>query len=135
MGGSSQQIFRDMSTDRRPQSRQRTPMEQNFSEIKAETNLADCLNLDPTSTGNGMPPNTLGASQFKLPDEDQIRFRGVQQEIPHFGAPPKRTESLYMKGPENEQQAPKTLSSAMQRYDQRGDLCIILGKEGTTPKA
>lgn len=123
--GSRQQLFRDMSTDRRPQSRQRTPMEQNFSEIKAETNLADCLNLDPTSTGNGMPPNTLGASQFKLPDEDQIRFRGVQQEIPHFGAPPKRTESLYMKGPEIEQQAPKTLSSAMQRKKSLPDVAAL----------
>lgn len=123
--GSRQQLFRDMSTDRRPQSRQRTPMEQNFSEIKAENNLADSLNLDATTAGNGMPPNTIGASQFKLPDEDQIRFRGVQQEIPHFGAPPKRTESLYMKGPENEQQAPKTLSTAMQRKKSLPDVAAL----------
>lgn len=126
--GSRQQLFRDMSTDRRPQSRQRTPMEQNFSEIKAENNLADSLNLDgaaPAATGNGMPANTFGASQFKLPDEDQIRFRGVQQEIPHFGAPPKRTESLYMKGPENQQQAPKTLNTAMQRKKSLPDVAAL----------
>lgn len=103
-------------------------MEQNFSEIKAENNLADSLNLDgaaPAATGNGMPANTFGASQFKLPDEDQIRFRGVQQEIPHFGAPPKRTESLYMKKDENQQQAPKTMATAMQRKKSLPDVAAL----------
>ena len=62
----------------------------------------DSLNLDtpaPAHTGNG----AVGGMDFKLPAEDQIRFRGVQQEIPHFGAPPKRTESLYMKAGDNQQ--------------------------------
>ena len=107
--GSRQQLTRDLSRDRlgpqRPQSRQRTPMagmeQQNFSEIKPEAGLSDSLNLD-SATGNGMVGASFGGGgQFKLPDEDQIRYRGVQQEIPHFGAPPKRTESLYMKPGEN----------------------------------
>merc|ERR1719295_769346 len=65
-------------------------------------------------TGNGAANG--GGLDFKLPAEDQIRFRGVQQEIPHFGAPPKRTESLYMKPGEAAQPQLKAVgSSAMQR--------------------
>ena len=113
---------RDASRDRlnqpvgagaRPGSRQRTPLvgqDQTFSENK--NNGLDSLNIDsvasakPAMTGNG---SVAGGNNFsadlKLPAEDQIRYRGVQQEIPHFGAPPKRTESLYMKPSNNNQQA------------------------------
>merc|ERR1711890_174135 len=124
---------RDTSRDRgvRAGSRQRTPMEQSFSDIKPESGI-EGLDLGNGGnhgrangqTGNGTA-NGAGALDFKLPAEDQIRFRGVQQEIPHFGAPPKRTESLYMKGPENEQQAPKTLSTAMQRKKSLPDVAAL----------
>ena len=83
-------------------------MEQNFSEIKPDSTIADSLNLDG-GTGNGMIGNSFGVSQFKLPEEDSIRFRGVTQEIPHFGAPPKRTESLYMKAAENQKMETKVM--------------------------
>jgi junctophilin len=109
-------------------------MEQNFSEIKPDSTLSDSLNLD-TSTGNGMIGNTFAASPFKLPEEDSIRFRGVQQEIPHFGAPPKRTESLYMKVAEPQQNAPKTMaSSAMQRKKSLPDVAalpVVTVKQGS----
>ena len=110
---------RDASRDRlanvgRPQSRQFTPQQQpaaaetSFSEVKNNGGL-DGLNLDhvkPTGNGSiGGAGNSFSGADFKLPAEDQIRYRGVQQEIPHFGAPPKRTESLYMKPSENNQQA------------------------------
>ena len=105
--GSRQQLSRDVSRDRinRPQSRQRTPMnpEQGLSENKTSSGL-DSLNLDAIvshPTGNGAVGG--GLSDLKLPVEDQLRFRGVHQEIPHFGAPPKRTESLYMKPVESQQ--------------------------------
>merc|ERR1719412_687663 len=82
-------------------SRQRTPMEPSFSDIKPSAGALDGLGLEgnhatKNGTGNGAANGAAGLD-FKLPAEDQIRFRGVQQEIPHFGAPPKRTESLYMK--------------------------------------
>lgn len=128
--GSRQQLNqRDISRDRpgpaRPQSRQRTPMEQNFSEIKPDSTIADSLNLDG-GTGNGMIGNSFGVSQFKLPEEDSIRFRGVTQEIPHFGAPPKRTESLYMKAAENQKMETKTTpTSAMQRKKSLPDVAAL----------
>ena len=74
-----------------------------------KNNGLDSLNLDGASavkqTGNGSIAGNNFSTDFKLPAEDQIRFRGVQQEIPHFGAVPKRTESLYMKPGQNNQQA------------------------------
>ena len=95
-------------------SRQRTPMEPSFSDIKPSGGL-DGLGLEghhasKNGTGNGAA-NGAGLD-FKLPAEDQIRFRGVQQEIPHFGAPPKRTESLYMKPGEAAQPQLKVSSSS-----------------------
>ena len=76
-------------------------MEPSFSDIKPSAGALDGLGLEgnhatKNGTGNGAANGAAGLD-FKLPAEDQIRFRGVQQEIPHFGAPPKRTESLYMK--------------------------------------
>merc|ERR1712025_870804 len=57
---------------------------------------------------------------------DQIRFRGVQQEIPHFGAPPKRTESLYMKSGDNQQATFKVLgNSAMARKKSLPDVATL----------
>jgi len=131
--GSRQQLSRDTSRDRagpaRPQSRQRTPMttqENSFSENN-NTGL-DSLNLDsaaPAHTGNGAVGGSF-SPDFKLPAEDQIRFRGVQQEIPHFGAPPKRTESLYMKAGDNQQATFKVLgSSAMQRKKSLPDVAAL----------
>ena len=119
--GSRHQLSRDPSRDRlaaqpppaaRPPSRQRTPQvgaEQTFSENK--NNGLDSLDLGsaapkPAQTGNGSVAGNSFSAEFKLPAEDQIRFRGVQQEIPHFGAPPKRTESLYMKPSNNTNQQP-----------------------------
>merc|ERR1719429_1072097 len=136
--GSRQQLqSRDASRDRlanvgRPSSRQITPaaMEQTFSENKNNGGL-DSLNLDSATskpTGNGSIAGTgFSSTDFKLPAEDQIRYRGVQQEIPHFGAPPKRTESLYMKASENNQQATfKVLgNSAMQRKKSLPDVATL----------
>jgi hypothetical protein len=105
--GSRQQLAgagRDMSRDRgaaaptnRPQSRQRTPL--GSTGAASESKPLDSLNLD-TPAGGGVTGNGSamgGLADLRLPAEDQLRYRGVQQEIPHFGAPPKRTESLYMK--------------------------------------
>jgi len=124
---------RDTSKDRvvRAGSRQRTPMEQSFSDIKPESGI-EGLDLGSGGnhvrngqTGNGTA-NGAGALDFKLPAEDQIRFRGVQQEIPHFGAPPKRTESLYMKSGEGQQPAFKALgTSAMQRKKSLPDVAAL----------
>jgi hypothetical protein len=105
LAGAAGAASRDISRDRsnvRPQSRQRTPLQGStnsggggFSESKP----LDSLNLDAGAssavTGNGSAVG--GVADLRLPAEDQLRYRGVQQEIPHFGAPPKRTESLYMK--------------------------------------
>merc|ERR1711892_1616354 len=134
--GSRQQLSRDASRDRvgpaRPASRQRTPMasqEQSFSDIKPNNGL-DSLNLDSVGpahgpTGNGAVAGSSFSPDFKLPAEDQIRYRGVQQEIPHFGAPPKRTESLYMK-PDNQQTSFKVLGpSAMQRKKSLPDVATL----------
>ena len=90
-------------------------MEPSFSDIKPSGGL-DGLGLEghhasKNGTGNGAA-NSAGLD-FKLPAEDQIRFRGVQQEIPHFGAPPKRTESLYMKPGEAAQPQLKVSSLLM----------------------
>ena len=57
------------------------------------------------SLGLDAPRGNGGLAELRLPAEDALRYRGVQQEIPHFGAPPKRTESLYMKP--GEQQEPQ----------------------------
>ena len=74
-------------------------MEASFSDNKSSG--LEGLGLEghaaKNGTGNGAANGAGAGLDFKLPAEDQIRFRGVQQEIPHFGAPPKRTESLYMK--------------------------------------
>jgi len=126
--GSRQQLSRDTSRDRlaRPASRQRTPMENSFSDNKPESGL-DSLNLDtPAPTGNGAVATGTFSPDFKLPAEDQIRYRGVQQEIPHFGAPPKRTESLYMKAADNQQATFKVLgTSAMQRKKSLPDVAAL----------
>ena len=109
----SRALSRDPSRDRlaggvRPGSRQRTPVTGLEQSENNKTNGLDSLNLDSVNaskphTGNGSVGGNF-SSDLKLPAEDQIRYRGVHQEIPHFGAPPKRTESLYMK-PSNNQQA------------------------------
>jgi len=111
-------------------SRQRTPMEPSFSDIKPSSGALDGLGLEgnhatKNGTGNGAANGAAGLD-FKLPAEDQIRFRGVQQEIPHFGAPPKRTESLYMKPGETAQPQLKALgSSAMQRKKSLPDVATL----------
>merc|ERR1712106_647742 len=131
--GSRQQLSRDTSRDRvgppRPASRQRTPMasqENSFSDIKPNNGL-DSLNLDSVApTGNGAVAGSSFSPDFKLPAEDPIRYRGVQQEIPHFGAPPKRTESLYMKAGDNQQATFKVLgTSAMQRKKSLPDVAAL----------
>merc|ERR1712098_725546 len=144
--GSRQQLHsRDASRDRlsqpqpagagaRPRSRQRTPLvnqEQTVFSENNKNNGLDSLNLDsaaakPAQTGNGSIAGNNFSSDFKLPAEDQIRFRGVQQEIPHFGAPPKRTESLYMKAGDNQQATFKVLgTSAMQRKKSLPDVAAL----------
>ena len=60
------------------------------------------MDAPAASHGNGVAGGG-GLADLKLPAEDELRFRGVHQEIPHFGAPPKRTESLYMKAAEPQQ--------------------------------
>jgi junctophilin len=88
----------------------------------------DSLNLSTPApnTGNGAAGGGGFSSDFKLPAEDQIRYRGVQQEIPHFGAPPKRTESLYMKAGEPQQASFKALGpSAMQRKKSLPDVAAL----------
>ena len=90
-------------------------MEPSFSDIKPSSGALDGLGLEgnhatKNGTGNGAANGAAGLD-FKLPAEDQIRFRGVQQEIPHFGAPPKRTESLYMKPGEAAQPQLKVIYS------------------------
>jgi len=121
-------------------SRQRTPISQeiNFSENKT-TSALDSLNLDgqvpadQSRTGNGAVAE--GLTDLKLPAEDHLRFRGVHQEIPHFGAPPKRTESLYMKPVDNQQATYKVLGgSAMQRKKSLPDVAALPNvavKQGT----
>ena len=113
------QLSRDTSRDRlagaRPASRQRTPVT-GLDQSENKTNGLDSLNLDSVNaskphTGNGSVGGGNFSAEPRLPAEDQIRYRGVQQEIPHFGAPPKRTESLYMK-PSNNQQATFKVKSA-----------------------
>jgi len=136
--GSRQQLSRDPSRDRvgppRPASRQRTPMatqEIGVSDIKPTNGGLDSLNLDSAvggmnTTGNGNIGGAGFSPDFKLPAEDQIRYRGVQQEIPHFGAPPKRTESLYMKPANNQQATFKVLgNSAMQRKKSLPDVATL----------
>jgi len=102
-----------------------------ISDIKPEGAGAGIEGLDLGSSvskaGNGAATGA-GAIDFKLPAEDQIRFRGVQQEIPHFGAPPKRTESLYMKSVDNSSQQPayKPLgASAIQRKKSLPDVAAL----------
>merc|ERR1712041_6538 len=105
-----------------------------FSDIKPETGIEGLdlgggqgNHVGNGGTGNGTANGAgAGALEFKLPAEDQIRFRGVQQEIPHFGAPPKRTESLYMKSGEGQQPAFKALgTSAMQRKKSLPDVAAL----------
>merc|ERR1712211_210907 len=108
-------------------SRQRTPMEPSFSDIKPSAGALDGLGLEGNhATKNGTGNMGANGLDFKLPAEDQIRFLGVQQEIPHFGAPPKRTESLYMKPGEAAQPQLKALgSSAMQRKKSLPDVATL----------
>jgi len=137
--GSRPALSRDPSRDRlapRPSSRARTPgQEPNFSDIKQDQAPGlDGLNLDVKGVaGNGAAGGKM-SPQFRLAAEDQIRYRGVQQEIPHFGAPPKRTESLYMK-PDNQQAAFKVLGpSAMQRKKSLPDVAtlpVVTVKQGS----
>lgn len=125
--GSRAPLSRDPSRDRlaRPASRQRTPgLEPSFSDIKQAEAVKDSLNLEVT-TGNGSAGGGKFSPEFRLPAEDQIRYRGVQQEIPHFGVPPKRTESLYMKV-DNQQATFKVLGpSAMQRKKSLPDVATL----------
>lgn len=125
--GSRAPLSRDPSRDRlaRPASRQRTPgLEPSFSDIKQQEAVKDSLNLEVT-TGNGSAGGGKFSPEFRLPAEDQIRYRGVQQEIPHFGVPPKRTESLYMKV-DNQQATFKVLGpSAMQRKKSLPDVATL----------
>jgi len=157
--GSRQQLHaaaaasRDASRDRvgggannpRPMSRQRTPMSHELG-FSSDSKPLDGLNLDAAvrMTGNGAAAGS-GAdgagggggplADLKLPAEEQLRFRGVQQEIPHFGAPPKRTESLYMKPADNQQATYKVLGgSAMQRKKSLPDVAAlptVSAKQGT----
>jgi len=121
---------RDPSRDRlRPGSRQPTP---SFSDNKPETTALDGLNLSSGPSANGHGNGTAngagaaGLTDFKLPAEDAIRFRGVQQEIPHFGAPPARTASLYMKPGEQGAAPFKALgSTAMARKKSLPDVAAL----------
>lgn len=136
--GSRQQLAgRDMSRDRgaagppptnRPQSRQKTPMQGGGAANSDSSKPLDSLNLDApaAATGNGSAVG-IGLADLRLPAEDQLRYRGVQQEIPHFGAPPKRTESLYMKpGADTQQPIYKALGgSAMQRKKSLPDVAAL----------
>merc|ERR1712203_1079417 len=115
-----------------------TPMEPSFSDIKPSAGAGlDGLGLEghhAAKNGNGAA-NGAGLD-FKLPAEDQIRYRGVQQEIPHFGAPPKRTESLYMKRDSNNQQATFQVlgNSAIQRKKSLPDVAalpVVTVKQGS----
>lgn len=121
--GSRQQLMqsRDPSRDRvnpaatRPISRQRTPMNNqeiiNNSENGKLSSGLDSLGLDaPRGGPNGSAHG--GLADLRLPAEDALRYRGVQQEIAHFGAPPKRTESLYMKAGEQEQPQYKAVGNS-----------------------
>ena len=119
----------------RAPSRQRTPME--ISDNKPSG--LDGLGLEGHATKNGVgngAANGAGAAlDFKLPAEDQIRFRGVQQEIPHFGAPPKRTESLYMKP--GEQAAPQLKVSRRRATNHRCGLikkCLAIFSSSNVPE-
>lgn len=111
----------------------------NFSESKPSASLGlDSLNLDSAAGGANGNGSAVGAglADLRLPaTDDQLRFRGVHQEIPHFGAPPKRTESLYMKPGENQQPTYKALGgSAMQRKKSLPDvqaLPAVAVKQGT----
>jgi len=120
--GSRQQLMqsRDPSRDRvnpatRPMSRQRTPINNqeiiNNSENGKLSSGLDSLGLDaPRGGPNGSAHG--GLADLRLPAEDALRYRGVQQEIAHFGAPPKRTESLYMKAGEQEQPQYKAVGNS-----------------------
>lgn len=122
---------RDQSRDRaqaRPGSRQRTPAEPAVSD--SATGGLEGLGLEGHSAKNGAANGAAngaggGLTDFKLPAEDQMRFRGVQQEIPHFGAPPKRTESLYMKAGEAQPAFKALGSSAMQRKKSLPDVAAL----------
>merc|ERR1719245_1129461 len=117
----------------RPGSRQMTPSQPGGGENSKTNGLAG-LDLDSVSTakpttGNGAVggggPGSF-SSDLRLPAEDQVRYRGVQQEIPHFGAPPKRTESLYMKPSNNQQATFKVLgNSAIQRKKSLPDVAAL----------
>jgi len=122
-----------------PGSRARTPLQGLEPPSDSQAGL-EGLNLD--SVGGGKPAGVTGngaaggkmSPQFSLGGEEGLRYRGVQQEIPHFGAPPKRTESLYMK-PDNQQASFKVLgSSAMQRKKSLPDVAtlpVVTQKQGS----
>jgi len=140
---SRQQLSRDTSRDRlaRPGSRQRTPSQAVLAASEGKTNGLAGLDLE-TEASTTKPGNVSNgsaghfSSDIRLPAEDQIRYRGVQQEIPHFGAPPKRTESLYMKRDSNNQQATFQVlgNSAIQRKKSLPDVAalpVVTVKQGS----
>jgi len=112
-----------------PASRARTPLAALEQPLSDTTGGLESLNLDSLPvkgavTGNGAAGGKI-SPQFSLGGEEQIRYRGVQQEIPHFGAPPKRTESLYMKA-DTQQASFKVLGpSAMQRKKSLPDVATL----------
>jgi len=130
--GSRAALSRDASRDRlgpaaRPGSRQPTPLLSDTAHNNGLDGLAlDGLPAQNGQTGNGAAGGGFSPAELKLPAEDQIRYRGVQQEIPHFGAPPKRTESLYMKPSNNQQATFQVLgTSAVQRKKSLPDVAAL----------
>jgi len=138
---SRQQLSRDPSRERvaRAGSRQRTPSQPVLTSESGGTAGLAGLDLETVSTAK--PGNVSNgsaghfSSDLRLPPEDQIRYRGVHQEIPHFGAPPKRTESLYMKPSNNQQATFKVLgNSAIQRKKSLPDVAalpVVTVKQGS----
>merc|ERR1719158_700531 len=128
---STDRFSRAGSSDRlaAPASRARTPLAALEQPLSDTTGGLESLNLDSLPvkgavTGNGAAGGKI-SPQFSLGGEEQIRYRGVQQEIPHFGAPPKRTESLYMKA-DTQQASFKVLGpSAMQRKKSLPDVATL----------
>ncbi|CAG9767534.1 unnamed protein product [Ceutorhynchus assimilis] len=64
-------------------------------------------------TGNGKPQNSINSNGTSLPPFEDviIRKRGLGQDIVPSPNQPKRTESLFIPGQPNQQQAPKVLTT------------------------